>query len=41
MEGASHDIQNVAADAVSMKDKVENVTIAVGEVSETVKQFSI
>lgn len=41
MGGASQDIQGVAADAVSMKDKVELVSVAVGEVSKTVRQFNV
>ncbi|MGN0402886.1 MAG: hypothetical protein ACI4HQ_11620 [Acetatifactor sp.] len=39
--GASQDIQGVAADAVSMKDKVEQVSVAVDEVSATVQQFNV
>ena len=41
MEGASRNIQGVAVDAVSMKEKVEHVSVAVGEVSTTVQQFNV
>ena len=41
MEGANRDIQSVASDAVSMKEKVELVSVAVDEVASTVQQFNI
>ena len=41
MEGARQNIQGVAAEAVSMKDKVEHVSVAVEGVSTTVQQFNV
>lgn len=41
IDGASKEIQSVAADAISMKDKVERVSVAVEEVSSTVSQFHV
>jgi len=41
MDNASKGIQVVATDASSMKNKVENVSSAVVEVTETVQQFNV
>lgn len=41
MTNASNGIQAVAANAVSMQEKVENVSSAVAEVTSTVKQFNV
>ena len=41
MEGARQNIQGVAAEAVSMKGKVEHVSVAVEGVSTTVQQFNV